>query len=305
MRKTSSSRPLTTLQTLAAASKAVNTRTAYASDLRHWQASGGRIPATPAQICGYLAAHFERLAVATLERRLCAIHWAHVEKRLRSPVHDASVKATLAGIRRIKGTAQRRVRALVKDDLLALLVGVGQQSATRAARDRALLLVGFAGAFRRSELVALTVADLNPCSGGIELNITRSKTDQEGKGRTVFLPAARGSQCPVAALNDWLAQTGITEGPIFRSVGKSGSVGAKGLSAQSVGLVVKDAVRRVNGDKAAASVAGHSLRSGFCTEAAAAGLMPWQIRAQTGHTSDAMLARYIRPAQNRAIPSLL
>ncbi|RYG56828.1 MAG: site-specific integrase, partial [Alphaproteobacteria bacterium] len=216
-----------------------------------------------------------------------------------------SVKATLAGIRRMKGTAQRRVRALVKDDLLALLLGVGQQGTMRAARDRALLLVGFAGAFRRSELVALTVADLNPCSGGIEVNIKRSKTDQEGKGRTVFLPAARGSQCPVAALNDWLAQTGIAEGPIFRSVGKSGLVGAKGLSAQSVGLVVKDAVRRVSGDKAAASVAGHSLRSGFCTEAAAAGLMPWQIRAQTGHTTDAMLARYIRPAQNRAIPSLL
>lgn len=293
------------LKSLTAASQAPATRLAYANDLKHFKAHGGRIPATVDQVTGYLAAHYQTLAVATLERRVCAIHWAHVQKGLASPIHDPAVKATLSGIRRTRGTAQRRVRALVKDDLLQLLVRIDQEAPMKAARDKALLLTGFAGAFRRSELVALTVADLTRCIQGIELLIQRSKTDQEGEGRTVFIPKAKGVQCPVKALHNWLEVSGITEGPIFRSVSRSGSIGTRALTPQSVALILKESMRRLHGDEAASTVSGHSLRAGFCTTAAESGLQPFQIRQQTGHASNAMLDRYIRPVEQRSTPSLL
>jgi len=134
----------------------------------------------------------------------------------------------------------------------------------QAARDKALLLIGFAGAFLRSELVGLRIEDVTTYDTGLEIVIRRSKTDQEGGGRTVFIPAAKRKTCPVKA-----------------------------------------AIRRVGGDDAASKVAGHSLRAGYCTEAATVGLQLYQIREQTGHKSDVTLARYIRPVAKRKIPSLL
>jgi integrase len=176
----------------------------------------------------------------------------------------------------------------------------------RRARDKALLLVGFAGAFRRSELVALRCEDITQYDGGIELLLRRSKTDQEGAGRTVVIPHAKGSRCPVKALTQWLELAGISEGALFRQISRHDKVvGDKALTPQSVALVVKSAVRKMSGDDAAKDFAGHSLRAGYCTEAATVGLQPYQIREQTGHKSDTTLARYIRPVAKRKIPSLL
>ncbi|RZI43849.1 site-specific integrase [Herbaspirillum sp. HC18] len=257
-------------------------------------------------IAEYLATFAGNTAVATLQHRLIAIHRAHTDQGFPSPVMDRLVKRTMQGIRRTFGTAQRQVRALVKDDLLEMMVHVEQQKPLKAARDKALLLVGFAGAFRRSELVALTCEDLTHYDNGIELLLRRSKTDQEGIGRTVFIPYAKGSRCPVKALNSWLELAGITEGPLFRQISRHDKlVGDKALTPQSVALVVKASVRRMSGDEAAKAVAGHSLRAGYCTEAAIAGLALFQIREQTGHRSDVTLARYIRPVAKRKIPSLL
>ncbi|RYH69162.1 MAG: site-specific integrase [Alcaligenaceae bacterium] len=257
-------------------------------------------------VVDYLVQFAGKLSVATLKRRLCAIHVEHIDRGLQSPVRAVQVTRALQGICRTYGTAQRQVKAIVKDDLLQLLAAVGERTTPLAtARDRALLLVGFAGAFRRSELVALTVADVTSGRHGLELRIRRSKTDQTGKGRIVFIPVAKGSECPAAALREWLEASGIKHGAIFRSVSRSGAIGALALTPQSVALIVKSAMRRSLGGEAAAHVAGHSLRAGYCTEAAQAGLQSHQIREQTGHTSDATLARYIRPVSRRAIPSLL
>jgi integrase len=141
---------------------------------------------------------------------------------------------------------------------------------------------------------------------GVELLIRRSKTDQEGAGRTVFIPYARGSRCPVKALMNWLSLAGISSGPLFRAINRYDQiVSDRALSAQSVALIVKSSVRMMAGDEAAKNVAGHSLRAGYCTEAATVGLQPYQIREQTGHKSDVTLARYIRPVAKRKIPSLL
>lgn len=286
-----------------AASQSSATAAAYALDEKMFCAAGGTIPASPLQIVEFLAAFAGKLAVATLERRLIGIHHAHVDRGLVSPVHDAGVKKTMAGIKRTFGVRQRRVRPILKDDLVAMMVMSDRQRPKKAARDKALLLIGFAGAFRRSELVAIKREHLIEHSSGIEILLVRSKTDQSGAGRTVFVPYANGDRCPVLALQEWLTISGIGTGYIFRSVDRHDRIADEPLTAQSVALIIKNSIGKVGGPEA--DVSGHSMRAGYCTQAAIAGLQPFQIREQTGHTSDAALARYIRPVAKRKIPSLL
>ena len=289
-----------------AAAQSVATTRSYDAGIRHFKLHGGAIPATPTMVAEYLACMADTLAVATLQHRLIAIHRAHTDQKLPSPVIDNLVKRTMQGIRRTHGVKQRRVTALMKDDLLEMMVHIDQQMPMRAARDKALILIGFAGAFRRSELVGLQCEDMTQHDSGVELLLRRSKTDQEGAGRTVFIPYARGSRCPVKVLKNWVALAGIDSGPLFRPINRHDQViGSKALTPQSVALIVKTAVRMMAGDDAAQEVAGHSLRAGYCTEAATVGLQPYQIREQTGHRSDVTLARYIRPVAKRKIPSLL
>lgn len=304
--KTAQAMPSALVASFSAAAQSNATTRSYDADIRHFKEHGGAIPATPAMVAEYLASFAGTLAVATLQHRLIAIHRAHTDNGLPSPAMDHLVKRTMQGIRRTLGTKQRRVTALVKDDLLELMVHIEQQLPLKAARDKALLLIGFAGAFRRSELVALRYEDMAQYDNGLELLLRRSKTDQEGVGRTVFIPYARGSRCPVKALKNWLELAGVVTGPLFRPINRHDQiVGSKALTPQAVALIVKSSVRMMAGDEAAKMVAGHSLRAGYCTEAATVGLQPYQIREQTGHRSDVTLARYIRPVAKRKIPTLL
>jgi integrase len=304
--KTPQAAPSALVVSYSSAAQSNATTRGYATDIRHFKQHGGAIPATPAMVAEYLAKFAGTLAVATLQHRLIAIHRAHTDICVSSPAMDHLVKRTMQGIRRTLGTKQRRVTALVKDDLLEMMVHLDQQSPMKAARDKALLLIGFAGAFRRSELVALRYEDMTQYDNGLELLLRRSKTDQEGAGRTVFIPHARGNRCPVKSLTNWLELASITAGPLFRPINRHDQiVGGKALTPQSVALIVKAAVRMMSGEGAAKLVAGHSLRAGYCTEATMVGLQPYQIREQTGHRSDVTLARYIRPVTKRKIPSLL
>ena len=289
---------------IAAAQSAATTR-AYVSDLRHFEANGGTVPATTNQVMEYLAQFAGKLSASTLERRLIAIHQAHVAIAAVSPAADLMVKRTMQGIRRTFGTKQRQMRPLVKDDLLETLMMIDRQkkSPVKAARDRALLLVGFAGAFRRSELVAIQVGYVTQIANGMEIFLPHSKTDQERAGRTVFIPCADGDRCPVRALRVWLELAGIQEGFVFRAVTRHDRVAKTGLSAQSVALVVKASVNRAGANLTL--VSGHSLRSGYCTAAAMAGMPLWQIKLTSGHKSDVTLSKYIRPVNRRKIPSLL
>jgi integrase len=303
--KTAQAKPSALLASYTAAAQSNATTRSYNSDIRHFTQHGGSIPATPTMVAEYLANFAAILAVSTLQHRLIAIHRAHTDVGLVSPIMDNLVKRTMQGIRRTVGTKQRQVSPLLKDDLLEIMVHVERQRPMKAARDKALLLIGFSGAFRRSELVALRYEDITCFESGVELLIRRSKTDQVGAGRTVFIPHARGSRCPVKALMDWISTAGIVSGPLFRAINRHDQAGVKALTPQSVALIVKSSVRVLSGDEAAKNVAGHSLRAGYCTEAAAVGLQPYQIREQTGHKSDITLARYIRPVAKRKIPSLL
>jgi site-specific recombinase XerD len=189
-----------------------------------------------------------------------------------------------------------RVKAVKKaaatsDKVLAMVAGGRRDLAGK--RDRALLLLGFALAARRSELVALDVGDLEECPEGLRVTIRRSKTDQEGAGAVVAV--CRGSiTCPVAAVKDWLTAAGISEGPVFRPVGKGGRLRPERLSPQKVALIVKAYAARLGLDADAFS--GHSLRSGFLTSAAARGASLFKMMDVSRHKSVDTLRGYVRDA---------
>ncbi len=270
-----------------------NSRTAYQSDLKHFTEWGGTVPCTPDEVANYLAAHAGQLSVATLSRRLVSIGKAHTSQSMLSPTKSDLVKAVMRGIRRTHGKPQRQVAPAIKEDVLEMVKNL---AGIKGVRDKALLLVGFAGAFRRSELVSLTVEDVGFAKQGLLVNLIRSKTDQEGHGRKVAIPFARGSVCAVHSLQEWLEASGITTGLIFRGITRHGKISDCGITPQSVALVlvVKERAHAAGLDPGRYS--GHSLRAGLVTSAAQAGVSSWKIRQQTGHKTDAMLARYIRDA---------
>jgi site-specific recombinase XerD len=277
--------------------KASNTLRAYRADWRDfaaWCAAADRpaLPATPETVALYLAdlAGAGRKA-STLQRRLSAISRAHQYAGHPSPTKDAAVRAVWAGIRRAHGVAQDGKAPALTADIRAMvnvlppgLIGV---------RDRALLLLGFAGAFRRSELVALDVADLELTREGIVVTLRRSKTDQEGEGRRLGIPAGQhAATCPVQAIRAWTAIAGIVEGPLFRPIDRHGNMGPGRLSDRAVALAVKRAALAAGLDPD--RYAGHSLRAALATSAAAAGASERSIMDQTGHRSLTMVRRYIR-----------
>lgn len=275
------------------AAYAKNTLRAYRSDVRHFISWGGAVPATDQVVAEYLAAHAETLSTATLARRLVAISKAHTTQNLPSPTPSALVHMTMMGIRRKHGRPQRRVAAATKEDILAMVAGLG--SSLKDTRDRALLLIGFAGAFRRSELVAVNCSDIERVVQGLVVTIKRSKTDQEGRGRRIGIPFAKGLVCPVRALEAWLLAAGIKEGPVLRPINRHGQICSGTLSPEAVAVIIKQTASAAGLDQSRYS--GHSLRAGLATSAATAGTPSWIIRAQTGHASDAMLHRYIRDGE--------
>ena len=176
-----------------------------------------------------------------------------------------------------------------------VLAMVGKTDAdAKGLRDRALLLLGFAGAFRRSELVALNVGDLEFCDSGLRVTIRKSKTDQEGLGVTIAV--ARGSiACPSEAVRQWLRASGISDGALFRPVTRKGKILARRLSARAVAELVKAYARRAG--LKAADFSGHSLRSGFLTSAAARGASIFKMMDVSRHKSVDTLRGYVRDAE--------
>ena len=274
-------------------SLAANTRRAYRFDLQHFEEWGGRIPCDAHVLASYLAENAGRLAVATLVRRVAAITRAHEALNYTSPARSDLVRATLRGIRRQFGVRQQEAKPLLRDDLFRVLDAIGD--GMKDARDRALLLVGFAGGLRRSEIVGLNAADIETVRQGLIIHLRRSKTDQEGAGRKIGIPFGRTRFCPVTALQQWRERSGVTEGPIFRPVDRHGRMAPERLSAEAVSSIIKERVGAAGFDESGYS--GHSLRAGFATSAAQAGISSWRIRQQTGHASDAMLSRYIRDGE--------
>ena len=285
-------------------SLALNTQRAYLSDLAEFERWGGSIPATADSLAAYLAARADTLAVATLVRHVASISKAHEARGLPNPTRSELVRATMRGIKRTRGGHQREARPLLRDDLLLVLNAMGDS--IKDIRDRALLLIGFAGALRRSELVGLDLGDIEHVRQGIVLHLRRSKTDQDGQGRKIGIPLGRTRWCPVAALDGWLTASGIAERAIFRPVDRHGHVQNARLSGEAVSLVVRE--RAAAAGLEPTRYSGHSLRAGLATSAAQAGVPTWRIRKQTRHASDAMLNRYIRDGElfsENAVAALL
>lgn len=285
---------LTQVAEFVRASRSPNTRLAYNGDLTAFLNWGGTLPATPLMIAAYLAAHASTLSVASLKRRMAGIASAHKEHELPNPVTANLVRMTLRGIARTHGRPAEAATPLVRDDLLAVLNRFGNVFA-KDCRDRALLLTGFAGGFRRSELIGLDVADLAFVPQGVIVTVRRSKTDQQNAGQQVAIPYGRTTHCPVQALQCWLQMSAIDAGALFRPVNRHGTILGTRLSPGAVSNIIKERVAAAGLDPRRFSA--HSLRSGFATSAAMAAVSGWKIRMQTRHATDQGVARYIRPGR--------
>lgn len=232
-----------------------------------------------------------------MRKRAAAIARAHAAGGHPNPCADLHVRNVLAGITRHVGIRPKKKDALTLDRLRAVLLELDES--LQGLRDRALLLVGFAGAFRRSELAALDVEDLRFEERGVVVTLRRSKTDQEGAGREIGIPALDvAGLCPVRALRAWLDAAGIRGGAIFRSFGRVEGRAPSRLTANRVGdrdvaRILQRAIARTGivGDFAA-----HSLRAGFITTAAAAHVSEIDIARVSGHKSAEVLRGYVRRA---------
>ncbi|WP_245524617.1 site-specific integrase [Methylobacterium nonmethylotrophicum] len=300
------------------ASKADATVRAYRGDAAAFEAWCSRygfrsLPATPEAVAAFLVAEAEvGRAASTIGRRLAAIRYAHKLARLPDPTEDEAVRATLKGIRRKVGTAPEQKAAATADIVMAMLMRT--PDTLTGKRDRALLALGFAGAFRRSELVALDVADLREDPEGLRVLVRRSKVDQEGAGFEKAIPHGRFIR-PVALVRDWLDAAGITEGPVFRPVSRSGRVRKGGefphlsgeevssqvatkpaprLTTQAVVDIVKKYATAAGLD--ASTFGAHSLRAGYITTAAERGADLARIMDQSGHRDTRTVVGYIRRA---------
>src|SRR5579872_7258666 len=278
-----------------AAAKSPATLKAYRNDWRDFESwchlhNLPSLPSTPDTIALYIADQASTRAVGTITHRLTSITKAHQAAGLKeSPASSLNfiVGETLKGIRRVLGTHQQGKDPLLADDIRKI-VGSAPDSVL-GLRDRALVLTGFAGAFRRSELARICVSDLSFTPEGVVIDLRVSKTDQEGAGRKVGIPFGKDSStCPVLSLQAWLKAAKITEGPVFRRVDRNGNPSRhRELHKDSIGKLLKRAAARagMNVDP----LGGHSLRAGCVTQAAMNGVREFVIMKQTGHTSEKTL----------------
>lgn len=279
-----------------AASRSANTLRGYRSDWAHFQHWCGfvgtsSLPASAETVASYITTAADQgLKSGSVQRRISAIAAFHTAAGYDSPSGKAAVKLTMAGIRRKLGTHQEGKAPVLTIDIAAML-SHGTDSMI-GIRDRALLLIGYAGALRRSELVALDFEDIQFTDEGLKVIIRKSKTDQEGAGQTIGI-ATGGALCPVRALKAWLMAANITSGPLFRAVKRYGFVRGR-LTEQVVANVVKQYAKLAGLDPA--KYAGHSLRAGLVTQAAINGVPELAIMKQTRHKSSDMLRKYIRDA---------
>ncbi len=251
------------------------------------------LPSSVDALKEYCVDRAKKLAKSTLNRRVAAISRKHKEQsNVLNPVRDSTFRLLLSGLRRGNRTPQVQKKALLVADLVEIL-GQIDTDTPQGLRDRALLLIGFAGALRRSELVALDRDDIQIRQEGLVITIRHSKMDQEGRGQEVAIPRGRRpSTCPVSNLEAWLAELGAQKGPIFVRVRRHGVITQERLSGSAVAVLVKRYVGHAGFESMEFS--GHSLRAGLATSAAMAGQSDRQIMAQTRHKSEAMVRVYVR-----------
>ena len=258
------------------------------------------LPASPATVAAYIAELADPpddrapAAVSTITRRLAAIGEGHQVAGQTNPCVEQVVRETMKGIRRLLGVAPVQKKPVTTADIRAAVTRLSPT--VQGDRDRVILLLGFAGGMRRSELAGLDVDDLEDHPDGLLVHLVRSKTDQEGRGRRIeIVYGTDPATCPVTAVRTWLAASAIVDGPLLRPVDRHGRVLAQRLTGQGVAIVVKRHMTSLG--HPSIDYAGHSLRRGHATTAARNGASERTIMRTTGHTSIETLRGYIDDAE--------
>ena len=271
-------------------SKSVNTLRAYESDYRDFSSfcvknNFSSLPADPKILSLYLTHLSQTFKFSTFKRRIASISVVHKLKGHYIDTKHPVIRENLLGIKRIKGSNQKARKPILINDLKLIINAISKLNIKdiRKTRDKAIILIGFAGGFRRSELVAIDNEDVEFVREGVKIFVKRSKTDQSGEGMTKAIPSFDNAfYCPVIHLQEWLAKRKTKKGKIFP------------ISDKSVALIIKKYANLagLDGNK----YAGHSLRSGFATSTAESGAEERNIMAMTGHKTTQMVRRYIQEA---------
>tara|TARA_B100001057_G_scaffold116241_1_gene114774 strand:+ start:285 stop:1238 length:954 start_codon:yes stop_codon:yes gene_type:complete len=283
-------------------SKANNTLRAYKSDFRDFGAFCAKhglnsLPTEPKVVSLYLTHLSKNSKISTLRRRLVSISMVHKLKGHYLDTKHPIIVENLMGIRRAKGSIQKGKKPLLINYLKSIINVINEQKIgeIKKLRDKSIILIGFGGGFRRTELISIDHEDLEFVPEGLKINIKRSKTDQFGEGMTKGLPYFTNEiYCPVINLKKWLEISKIESGPIFRRISKGSSLTDNRLTDQSVVLLIKKYLSLSGIENK--NFAGHSLRSGFATVAAESGADERSIMAMTGHKTTQMVRRYIKEA---------
>ncbi|WP_440678230.1 site-specific integrase [Candidatus Pelagibacter sp. HIMB1611] len=283
-------------------SKANNTLRAYKSDFKDFGAFCSRhglnsLPTEPKIVSLYLTHLSKNSKFSTLRRRLVSISMVHKLKGHYLDTKHPIIVENLMGIRRVKGSIQKGKKPILINHLKLIINSINEQKSneTMKLRDKAIILIGFGGGFRRTELISIDYEDLEFVPEGLKITIRKSKTDQFGEGMIKGLPYFNDKDyCPVINLRNWLEISKIKSGPIFRRFSKGSVLTDNRLTDQSVVLLIKEYLRLAGIENK--NFAGHSLRSGFATVAADAGADERSIMAMTGHKTTQMVRRYIREA---------
>ena len=271
-------------------SKAQNTLRAYASDFRHFRDfcidnNVKYLPSDPRIISLYLTKLAQTSKFSTLKRRIASISVIHKMKGHYLDTKHPIIIENLLGIKRVKGSNQKTKKPILINDLKLIInvIGETRQVNKRKIRDKAIILIGFSGGFRRSELVNIEYEDIEFVNEGVKIIIKRSKTDQSGEGMTKAIPYFDNkSFCPVISLKNWIDISEAKSKKIFD------------ISDKSVALIIKKYASLSGLDPK--KYGGHSLRSGFATSTAESGAEERNIMAMTGHKTTQMGRRYIQEA---------
>ena len=283
-------------------SKASNTLRAYKSDFRDFGAFCAKhglssLPSEPKIVSIYLTHLSKNSKMSTIRRRLVSISMVHKVKGHYLDTKHPIITENLLGIKRLKGSIQKGKKPLLINHLKSIINVINEQKTKeiKKLRDKSIILIGFGGGFRRTELISIDHEDLEFVPEGLKITIRRSKTDQFGEGMIKGLPYFSNEiYCPVTSLKKWLEVSKIKSGPIFRRFSKGSLLTEKRLTDQSVVFLIKEYLNLAGIENE--NFAGHSLRAGFATVAAESGADERSIMAMTGHKTTQMVRRYIREA---------
>ncbi|MBF0366615.1 MAG: site-specific integrase [Oligoflexia bacterium] len=273
-----------------------NTRRAYQSDIRHFESWGGQLPAKTEAVLRYLHAFAETLTPGTLSRHVTAIKQWHRYQHFPDPTEAPIISKTLTGIARVHGKPKAKAPPLLPEHLIKITKYLESQTTLAAIRDSALIQVGFLGALRRSELVAITIENIHWQSEGIEIMIPKSKTDQLNTGQYCAIPNGNNQFCAIRALKMWLEMANIKAGFIFRRIHRGNNISEVSITPDSVNSILKKHAHSA-GLENAIEFSSHSMRRGLATAAGRKGVSLAAIMRQGRWKQVNTVLEYIEAAQ--------